>query len=256
MIVYGFHPVREALRNRPRDVARVLTHPGRGGPRRRQIAELCHRHGIALAEVAEAELARLAGPAHNGFAAELRTSITPQTEQADPDLVVLVEDVQDPRNLGALLRVCEGAGAARVLVRDRGSAPLSAAVVKTSAGAAEWLAVERVTNSGQAIERLKAEGFWVYAVAAGGEAPWEVDLTGKVALCIGGEEKGLRRRTRELCDRTLGLPMRGRVESLNLATAAAAILYEAVRQRLTREEAPPGAGRGGGGDLVSRPRNR
>ena len=152
---------------------------------------------------------------------------------ADPGLVVLVEDVQDPRNLGALLRVCEGAGVGRVLIRDRGSAPLSPAVVKTSAGAAEWLAVERITNSAQAIQRLKAEGSWVYAVAAGGEPPWEVDLTGQVALCFGGEEKGLRRRTRELCDRTLGLPMRGRVESLNLATAAAAILYEAVRQRLS-----------------------
>ena len=240
MIVYGFHPVREALRHRPHEVKRVLVAAGRGGPRRREIAELCRLHRLSLTSVGEDELVRLAGPAHNGFAVEIAAPIatTARTaatvaRPADPGLVVLVEDVQDPRNLGALLRVCEGAGVGRVLIRDRGSAPLSPAVVKTSAGAAEWLDVERITNSAQTIQRLQAEGSWVYAVAAGGEPPWEVDLTGQVTLCFGGEEKGLRRRTRELCDRTLGLPMRGRVESLNLATAAAAILYEAVRQRLS-----------------------
>ncbi len=234
-IVYGFHPVREALRRRPHDVGRVLVGTSRAGGRRREIEELCRRRGIALEVVGEPELARLAGPAHNGFAAELRQAPAGVGESAarpDPDLVVLVEDVQDPRNLGALLRVCEGAGAGRVLVRDRGSAPLSPAAAKTSAGASEWLPVERIPNTAQAIERLKADGFWVYAVAAGGDPPWAVDLKGKVALCIGGEEKGLRRLTRELCDGTLGLPMRGHVASLNLATAAAAVLYEAVRQRL------------------------
>jgi 23S rRNA (guanosine2251-2'-O)-methyltransferase len=255
-VIYGFHPVREALRHRPHEVRRVWVGAARGGGRRREIDALCRRRGVAVEVVAEAELARLAGPAHNGFAAEL----APQVKAAgrrdapprpDPDLVVLVEDVQDPRNLGALLRVCEGAGAGRVLVRDRGSAPLSPAAAKTSAGASEWLPVERVPNTAQAVERLKAEGFWVYAVAAGGEPPWEVDLTGKVALAIGGEEKGLRRRTREICDRTLGLPMRGRVASLNLATAAAAVLYEAVRQRLAAE-APRRRSGGTGGAGAAR----
>jgi 23S rRNA (guanosine2251-2'-O)-methyltransferase len=130
-----------------------------------------------------------------------------------------------------LIRVCEAAGAGRLLVRDRGSAPLSPAAVKASAGAAEWLAVERVTNSSDTIRRLKDEGFWVYGAAAEGPPAWQADLTGKVLLVFGGEEKGLRRLTRELCDGLVGLPVRGRVESLNLSTAAAAILYEAVRQR-------------------------
>jgi 23S rRNA (guanosine2251-2'-O)-methyltransferase len=129
------------------------------------------------------------------------------------------------------LRVCEGAGVGRVLVRDRGSAPLSPTVAKTSAGASEWLDVERITNSGTEIERLKEAGFWVYGTDPAGDPPWQVDLAGKVVLCFGGEEKGLRERTRRLCDRTIGLPMRGRVGSLNIATATAAILYEAVRQR-------------------------
>lgn len=118
-----------------------------------------------------------------------------------------------------------------MLVRDRGSVPLTATVTKTSAGASEWLDVERVTSSAQLIEGLKADDFWVYGAVEGGEPPWNVDLTGRVLICIGGEESGLRERTRKLCDRRLGLPMKGRVASLNLATAAAALLYEAVRQR-------------------------
>ena len=153
----------------------------------------------------------------------------------DRDLVVLLEDIQDPRNLGALLRVCEGAGVGRVLIRDRGAAPLTPTVVAASAGATEWLEVERVTNTAAELERLKETGFWIYGAAEGGESPWAIDLTGPVVLCFGGEEKGLRRLTRERCDRLVGLPMRGRVQSLNVATAAAALLYEAVRQRL----APP-----------------
>jgi 23S rRNA (guanosine2251-2'-O)-methyltransferase len=266
--VYGFHPVREALRRAPADVERVLVATGRGGGRRREVEALCRRAGVPCKEVARERLDEMSGGApHNGFLAELaggedrRQGLAasggadpgrgPGAGEAggragppsgsspdaalgaggDPDLQVLVEDVQDPRNLGALIRVCEGAGAGRLLVRDRGSAPLSPAVVKASAGAAEWLPVERVTNSADTIRRLKEEGFWVYGAAAGGRPAWETDLRGKVLVVLGGEEKGLRRLTRELCDGLVSLPMRGRVESLNLSTAAAAILYEALRQR-------------------------
>lgn len=240
MRLYGFHPVREALRGRPEAVVRVLVAAGRGGARRREIAGLCRRAGVACETVARGRLDELAGGApHNGFLAELAAAAgeppaaASRTEvpAGDPDLLVLVEDVQDPRNLGALLRVCEGAGVGRVLVRDRGSAPLSPAAVKASAGAAEWMTVERVTNSADTLRRLKDGGFWVYGAEAGGRPPWEIDLRGRVVLVFGGEEKGMRRLTRELCDDLVGLPMRGRVESLNLATAVAAILYEALRQR-------------------------
>jgi 23S rRNA (guanosine2251-2'-O)-methyltransferase len=298
MFLYGFHPVREALRHRPHEVERVLVGAGRTGRRREEIEALARRHGIAVEEVGEARLGELAGRAHNGLVAEVRAGgsaaadalrgaasgaspaarpgvasgarpdaasgprsgavqgepsslasgvplpAAPDPRSAaaadalplglptgDPQLVVLLEDVQDPRNLGAVLRVCEGAGVGRVLIRDRGAAPLTPAVVKTSAGASEWLDIERITNSANEIERLKAAGFWVYGTDAGGEPPWGIDLTGPVVLCFGGEERGLRQRTRALCDRTIGLPMRGRVGSLNLATAAAAVLYEAVRQR-------------------------
>ena len=242
MRIYGYHPVREALRHRPHEVEAVLVLRGRGGKRRREVEALCERHRVEVAELAAAELDRRSGEGaavHNGFVAELRdaglaSAAADSATPRDDDLVVLVEDVQDPRNLGALMRVCEGAGVGRLLVRDRGSAPVSPVAVKTSAGASEWLPVERIVNSARSIEELKAAGYWVYGVAPGGEPAWEIDLTGKVALAFGGEEKGLRPRTEGLCDRLVGLPMRGRVESLNLATAAAAVLYEAVRQRTAK----------------------
>jgi 23S rRNA (guanosine2251-2'-O)-methyltransferase len=231
MFLYGYHPVREALRHRPHEVVRVLVSAARGGRRREEIQEACQKHRVPFLVVPERALAEIAGAAHNGMAAEVRAGSAPAASGAEPGMVVLLEDVQDPRNLGALLRVCEGAGVGQVLIRDRGSAPVSPTVAKTSAGATEWLAIERITNSANEIERLKAAGFWIYGTDPEGDPPWEVDLSGKVVLCFGGEEKGLRSRTRQLCDRMIGLPMRGRVGSLNIATSAAAVLYEAVRQR-------------------------
>ena len=237
-IVAGFHPVREALRHRPHAVRRVLASYARGGQRLREIEDLCRRHHVACERVAPAALAALGVAVHNGFAAELAPEPARTAGgSGDPGLVVLLEDVQDPRNLGAILRVCDGAGVGRVLVRDRGSAPLSPLVARTAAGATEWVSVERITNTAQELERLKADGFWIYGAAEGGVPPWQLDLSGKVALCLGGEENGLRQRTRDLCDGLVGLPMRGKVESLNVATAASALLYEAVRQRTSGQSA-------------------
>ena len=231
MFLYGYHPVREALRHRPQEVVRVLVSSSRTGKRREEVEDLCRRHHVSLEIVPDKTLSERAGPAHNGMAAEVRESSAAPAAGADPELVVLLEDVQDPRNLGAVLRVCEGAGVGRVLIRDRGSAPVSPTVAKTSAGASEWLEIERVTNTAAEVERFKQQGYWVYGTDADGEPPWKLDLTGKVLILLGGEEKGLRARTRQICDRMIGLPMRGRVGSLNISTAAAAVLYEAIRQR-------------------------
>lgn len=232
MIIYGFHPIREALRLHPRDVERVLLSDRAQRARVKEIEKLCARSQIAFESCPARKLDELtAGGVHNGFAAEVRER-SETAAGSDLELVVLLEDVQDPRNLGAILRVCEGAGVGRVMIRDRGSAPLSAAAIKTSAGAAEHLRIDRVTNSANEIGALQRDGFWVYGADGAGEPIWDVDLTGKVCLCLGGEEKGLRPRTRKLCDRLVALPMRGRVESLNVATASAALLYEAVRQRV------------------------
>jgi 23S rRNA (guanosine2251-2'-O)-methyltransferase len=249
VFVHGFHPVREALRRRPHRVRRVLIARRESGPRVREIAELCARHGVVIESVEWGALRKTVPEARQGIAAEVSETVEASASAGRDDaeavgkpefardrgLVVLLEDIQDPRNLGALLRVCEGAGVGRVLIRDRGAAPLTPTVIAASAGASEWLEVERVTNTVAELERLKEEGFWIYGAAEGGVSPWEIDLTGSIVLCFGGEEKGLRRLTREKCDRLVGLPMRGRVESLNVATAAAALLYEAVRQRTERD---------------------
>lgn len=232
MYLYGYHPVREALRTRPHEVERVYVSAGRRGRRRNELEELCWRHGVRVEAVSAERLDELGPGVHNGFVAEVAGEGAAPREGGDPELIVLVEDVTDTRNLGALLRVCEGTGVGRVLLRDRGTAAITPAVAKTSAGAVEWLEIERITNTANELEALKAAGYWVYGADAAGEPPWKIDLTGKVVLCLGGEEKGLRRRTRTLCDKRVGLPMRGRIESLNVATAAAALLYEAVRQRM------------------------
>ena len=237
--IFGFHPVHEALLHRALEVRRVWILAARQGGRRREMEALCGAAGVRVESAAPSDPVWLGGAVHNGFAAEVAAGPPGEGasglrgERGDPGFVVLAEDVQDPRNLGALLRVCEGAGVGRVLVRDRGSAPLSATAAKTSAGASEWLEIERIGSSAQRLEQLKKEGYWIYGLAAGGEAPWSVDLTGPLVLCVGGEEDGLRRLTQERCDRLIGLPMQGHVASLNLATAAAAVLYEAVRQRTT-----------------------
>ena len=229
-IVYGFQPAREVLRHRPQHVTRVLI-AAAPGKRRREIEALSARHRLPVEIVAEGTLREYGGAAvHNGFVLEVRAAVSP-ANGGDPELVVVVEDVQDPRNLGALLRVCECTGVGRVIVRDRGSAPITPAVAKTAAGAAEYVNIERVTNTANALGALKQAGFWIYGAAAEGETVWEVDLTGKVALVIGGEANGLRKRSRDTCDRLVALPLYGRIGSLNLATAASGLLYEALRQR-------------------------
>ena len=234
--VFGFHPVRELLRHRPQEVLEVVCSAQRG-KRRSEIEALCERHGVGFRPVPATQLDQMAaGQTHNGFVAAAAEQASATPNGPDSELLVLVEDIQDARNLGALLRVCEGAGVGNVMIRDRGSAPLTAGAIKTSAGAAEWQSFERITNSSLEIERLKAEGFWVYGADAAGKPPWEIELTGKVLFCVGGESGGLRERTRKNCDELVGLPMRGRVGSLNLATAAAALLYEAIRQRSTSSQ--------------------
>ncbi len=224
--------MREALRAQAGSVTAVRVESGKGDERRREVEELCADLEIPVEETAAPWFDGHTEAVHNGFAARVADQpIADERPRATADLVVLAEDIQDPRNLGALVRVCEGAGVSRLLVRDRGSTRSDDVVAKTSAGASQYLAPERVTNSAREIERLQQAGYWVYGAAGGGVPPWELDLTGDVAIAIGGEEKGLRRLTRERCDALIGLPMLGKVQSLNLATAAAAILYECLRQR-------------------------
>jgi 23S rRNA (guanosine2251-2'-O)-methyltransferase len=212
-IVYGRRPVAEAKRGRRR-VRRVWT----------------------SADAHAAELTRLAGsPDHQGFVAE----VDPYP-YADPDalleaseaLLVALDQVQDPHNLGAVCRSAEAAGASGVVIPERRAAAITPAACKASAGAVEHLAVARVTNLADWLERAKEAGAWSYGAEAGAAASYtQTDLTGKVVLVLGSEGRGLRRRVAETCDLLVSIPVRGRVASLNVAGAAAVLLFEAVRQR-------------------------
>lgn len=211
--IYGVNPVAEAKRGK-RGVLRVWRAPETPGH----------------------ELERLCGsPDHQGIVAE----VDPYP-YADPvamlrredALLVALDQVQDTRNLGAVCRSAELAGAAGVVVPERRAASVTPATCKASAGAVEHLDVAHVRNLADWLAAAKEAGFWIWGADADGEqAPWDVDLTGPTVLVLGGEGKGLRPRVASSCDGLLALPRRGEIESLNVSAAAAALLFESVRQR-------------------------
>jgi 23S rRNA (guanosine2251-2'-O)-methyltransferase len=212
-IVYGRRPVAEARRGRRR-VRRIWTD----------------------SDLPAGELTRLAGsPDHQGVVAEVDPYpySSPDSLLERPDAMVLALDqVQDPRNLGAVCRSAEAAGAAGIIIPERRAAAVTAVACKASAGAVEHLPVARARNLADWLARAKDLGAWVYGAEPGGGVPFDrADLTGKVVLVLGSEGTGLRRRVAESCDLLISIPVRGRVESLNVAAAAAVLLFEAVRQR-------------------------
>jgi 23S rRNA (guanosine2251-2'-O)-methyltransferase len=188
-------------------------------------------------ETSAEELERLCGsPDHQGVVAEVDNypygDARGMLRGEDP-LLVALDQVQDPRNLGAVCRSAEFAGATGVIVPERRAAAVTAATCKASAGAVEHLPVAHVRNLADWLADAKAAGFWIWgADAEADDAPWSVDLKGPTVLVLGGEGKGLRPRVAASCDGLIALPKRGQVESLNVSAAAAALLFEAARQRL------------------------
>jgi 23S rRNA (guanosine2251-2'-O)-methyltransferase len=220
LIVYGRNPVREALRGRRR-VLRVWA-----------AADLDWLDGAgATVERVEAEqLESLCGsPEHQGVCAQAEPY--PYAEPAgllaaEDAVVVALDQVQDPHNLGAVCRVAEAAGAAGVVIPERRSVEVTPAVCKASAGAVEHLPVARVRNLADWLGQAKEGGAWIYGAAAGAPTGWdEPDWSGRVVLVLGAEGSGLRPRVAGACDALVALPMRGKVESLNVSTAAGALLY-------------------------------
>jgi 23S rRNA (guanosine2251-2'-O)-methyltransferase len=224
LIVYGRNPVREAIRG-PRAVGRVWASARAAGEPWLRDA------GVELAATDDAELASLCGsPDHQGMCAdvaEFEYADARSLLRADDALVVCLDEVTDPHNLGAVCRVAEGAGATGVVVGERRSAQVTPAVCKASAGAVEHLPVARVRNIADYLRAAKEDGAWVYGASTAPEAvPYDApDYRGRVVLVLGSEGRGLRPRVAGACDRLVALPMRGRVESLNVSTAAAALLY-------------------------------
>lgn len=183
-----------------------------------------------------AELTSLAGSSdHQGIVAEVDPYPYVDADEllAKPDaLLIALDQVQDPHNLGAVARSAEAAGVAGLVIPSRRAVSVTAAVCKASAGAVEHLAIAQVTNLNDWLARAKDSGGWIYGADAGAEASYtDTDLTGKVVLVLGSEGKGLRRLVAERCDVLISIPVGGRVASLNVSAAAAALLFEAVRQR-------------------------
>ena len=241
MILSRLHPIAEAVRSRPRQVEWVLFDSARRDRRINELKALCRERGVSVRYGERPALDRVARP-HQGAVARLAVRAYREEEAAlegrrGDRLLFLLDEIQDPQNLGAVIRVAEGVGA-RVVVPERGSAPLSEAVEKSSAGAVERVPVVRVVNLRRFMDLLKNEGFTVVGVDPEGKDIYKADLTGDIALVVGAEGRGMRRLVREGCDILARLPMRGALASLNVATAAAAAGYEALRQRSPSVENP------------------
>jgi 23S rRNA (guanosine2251-2'-O)-methyltransferase len=240
--VFGLHAVRALLAHHPGRVRRLLLQHGRQDRRMVEVESLARSAGIAVATRPVAELDRLSGEgAHQGAVAEVEPAepldeddLVGLVEAAGKAALVLVLDgVQDPHNLGACLRTAEAVGITAVVVpRDR-ACSLTPVVRKVAAGAAEVVPFVQVTNLVRCLESLKKQGLWV--VGTEGEAGRDLfaaELTGPLVIVMGGEGRGMRRLTGEACDYTVRLPMQGVTESLNVSVATGVVLYEALRQRL------------------------
>jgi 23S rRNA (guanosine2251-2'-O)-methyltransferase len=255
LILAGRHPVLEALRSRTRPIEEVLVEV-EARDRHADIVALARQRGVRLGRVPRVALTALAGSSHHQGVvarvaprayAELEDLLAVPATRGEPALFLALDQVQDPGNVGNLLRTAEALGVHGALLLRHQAAGLTPHVVRTAAGALEYLAVARVGNLAHALERLKQEGCWIVgAVAEGREhgtpapAPWATDLRGALVLVLGGEGRGLRPLVARTCDILVTIPLAGRVGALNVAAAGAALLYEVRRQRQEGGRRPPG----------------
>lgn len=235
MIVYGINPVFEAVRAGRATEVLVLEAQG---PRVREIVQHARAAGVPVRVAAPDALRRLAGDVnHQGAMARVRPAPVSTLDalaagESGAPLIVVLDGVEDPHNVGAILRSVHAAGASGVVRQTRHAAPLDAGAAKASAGAIHHVPVVDVVNVARALEDLGKLGVWTVGLDAEAETHYdEVDLTLPTALVVGAEGSGLRRLVRERCDRLVSIPMRGRLGSLNVSVAAAVLLFEAVRQR-------------------------
>lgn len=245
--VYGLHAVRVMLQRHPERVTAIRVAERRDDPRVREIDELARRSQIPLQRVdAQVLKQKIGDVAHQGVIADIRplppwsedellAAVQAAAEAAQAPLILALDGVQDPHNLGACLRTADACGALAVVVpRDR-AAHVTPVVRKVAVGAAETTPVVTVTNLVRALKLLKEAGLWVVgADAEGSKRATEVNLKGGIVLVLGAEGAGLRHLTRDTCDWLVRLPQLGAVESLNVSVAAGMLLYEAVRQRMPR----------------------
>ena len=237
--IYGINAVGEALKSRGRKFEYVAVARDRHDGRVQRVVEECRRGGVAVRFVARDELDRLAGgPAHQGVVAvasakqytDMQSVLS--GKRGGRALIVVLDGVEDPHNLGAIVRTAEGAGADGILIPERRAAGVTATVAKASAGATEHVPIAKITNVARALEELKSAGLWTFGLDERATQLYdEVDYTVDCALVLGAEGHGLHDLVRKRCDVLVKIPMAGRVGSLNVSVAAGVVLYEVARQR-------------------------
>ena len=241
-VLFGFHAVGVRLKTAPQSIIEIYVDPSRRDQRMRQFLARVKETGARVIEADSLRIAKLAGShGHQGVAARVDPvaqthSLDDLLDQLEADdqapLLLVLDGVTDPHNLGACLRVADGAGAHAVIAPKDHAAGINATVAKVASGAAETMAYFMVTNLARTLNELKERNIWV--IGTSDDAPktvYQVDLKGPEALVLGAEGAGMRQLTRKTCDELVSIPMRGAVESLNVSVASGVCLYEAVRQR-------------------------
>ena len=238
-VLFGFHAVGVRLKTAPQSIVEIYFEPTRRDARMRQFVAKAQEAGVRLIEADALRIAKLSGShGHQGVAARVEAlqqvhSLDELLESlTEPPLLLVLDGVTDPHNLGACLRVADGAGVHAVIAPKDHAVGVNATVAKVASGAAETVPYFMVTNLARTLNELKERNIW--CIGTSDDAPktlYEVDLKGPVALVLGAEGEGIRQLTRKTCDELVRLPMKGAVESLNVSVASGVCLYEAVRQR-------------------------
>jgi 23S rRNA (guanosine2251-2'-O)-methyltransferase len=246
--LFGRNPVLELLRAAARSVDEVAILAEGRGPALQELLTLARTRGVKVSYRTRDQLTAMAGtPHHQGVVARVAETtyatlddiLAVPGERREPAFFLALDRIQDPRNLGAVLRSADAAGVHGVVLPKHQAVGITPAAAKTAMGAVEHVPVARETNMVQALETLKKESVWVMGAAAkGGQDPWSVDLTIPLCLVLGGEGEGLRPLVARTCDLLLTLPMRGKIGSLNVSAAATALCYEVVRQRTAGAKTP------------------
>jgi len=242
--LFGRNPVLEMLRARSRRVEEIAVLSEGRGPALQELLGLARRSGVKISYRTRDQLTAIAGtPHHQGVVARVAGAeyaslddvLAVPGQRGEAAFFLALDQVQDPRNLGAILRSAEVTGAHGAILPKHHAVGLTSAAAKSAMGAVEHLAVARETNVVQVLEILKKQGVWIVgSIVQGGKAPWAVDLTGPICLVLGGEGAGVRPLVAKTCDFLVSIPMRGKIESLNVGAAAAILCYEVGRQRITK----------------------
>lgn len=240
-LIIGRNPVMEALKaGTSIDTIYVNSE---GGGSLGTITRIAREKGIVIKNVNDQKLTQMCGGgSHQGIIASgacaqyvtVEDILEISKKKGTPPFIIVCDEIEDPHNMGAIIRTAEAAGADGIIIPKRRSASLNATVYKTSAGAASWLPAARVANLGAALDELKKNGVWIYGTDASGSSYTDTSFTGAMALVIGSEGYGMSRLIKEKCDFLVSLPMNGKITSLNASVAAGIFMYEAVRQRAAK----------------------